>query len=121
VYLQVLGYCFNALPDTVADDQQEEAPAPEVCGECIVELSFVDMRINRPHHLKKRVAVALKTPAHLPLQIGRRLATEFFGVVENLANYLAPPLGVAPKLAFNKHRQSRWRNHEIVNRASGRV
>jgi hypothetical protein len=25
VYLQVLGYCFNALPDTVSDDQPEEA------------------------------------------------------------------------------------------------
>jgi hypothetical protein len=33
VYLQVLGYCFHPLPDSVADDQEEEEPTPEVCGE----------------------------------------------------------------------------------------
>jgi hypothetical protein len=74
-------------------------------GECIVELYFVDR--GRPlFHLEQRIAIALKMPLHLALQIGRRPATEFFGLVENLADYLAPPLGVAPELAFDKHRQT---------------
>jgi hypothetical protein len=50
---------------TVADDQEEEAPTPEVCGERIVELYFVDLRINRPHHLKQRstkVAIVQRLP-----------------------------------------------------------
>ena len=70
VKLQVLGYCFHSLPDPVADDQEEEAPTPEVCGERIVELLFVDLRINRPHHVEQRIAVALETMAHLALHIG---------------------------------------------------
>src|SRR5271156_4787028 len=121
VCVQVLGYCFHPLADAVADDQEEEAPTPEVCGERIVEPYFVDVAINRPHHLEQRIAVALKSPVHLALQIGGRPATEFLGVVENLADYLAPPLGVAPELAFTKHRQAGCRNHEIVDRPSRRV
>src|SRR5215467_3470385 len=115
--VQVFGYCFDRLSDPVADDQEQEAPPPEVCGERIVELYLVDRGINFTHHLKQWIAVALKTPAHLTLQIGRRPAADFFGVVENLANYFAPRLGIAPELAFYEHRQVGRCDHEIVDRA----
>jgi hypothetical protein len=70
VKLQVLGYCFHPLPDSIADDEEEEAPTPEVCGERIVELLFVELRVNRPYYIKKRVAVALETMAYFALDIG---------------------------------------------------
>jgi hypothetical protein len=53
VKLQVLGYCFHPFPDPVTDDQEEEAPTPKVCAERIIELSFVDLRVNRPHHIEE--------------------------------------------------------------------
>lgn len=68
--LKVLGYCFHSLPDAVADDQEEEASAPEVGCERIVEALFVDRRVNCPHHIEQRVAVALEAIAHLSLQVG---------------------------------------------------
>ena len=58
VKLQIFGYCLHPLPDPVADDQEKEAPTPEVRGKRIVELLFVDLRVNRPHHLEQWVAVA---------------------------------------------------------------
>ena len=70
MYPEVLGYCFHSLPDAVADDKEEEAPAPEVGGERIVEALFVDRRVNCPHHIKQGVALALETIAHLALQVG---------------------------------------------------
>jgi len=67
---QVLGYSFHSLPDTVADDEEEEASTPEVFGERIVELSFVDLGVDFPHYVKQRIAVALEPMAHLALHIG---------------------------------------------------
>jgi len=77
VKLQIFGYCLHPLPDPVADDEEEEAPTPEVCGKRIVELPFVDLGVNRPHHIEQRVAVALEAMAHLALHIGRRPPAEF--------------------------------------------
>jgi len=50
-----------------------------------------------------------------------RPAAEFFGVVENLAHDLAPRFRIAPELAFDEHRQAGRRDHEIVDRAGGRI
>ena len=69
VKLQVFGYRLHPLPDPVAHDQEEEAPTPEICGQRIVKMLFVDLRVNRPHHIEQRIAVALETMAHLPLHI----------------------------------------------------
>ena len=68
--VQIFGYCFHPLSDTVADDQEEEAPTSEICGERIIELAFVDLGVSHPHHIEQRVAVALETMAHLALHIG---------------------------------------------------
>jgi len=57
VKLQIFGYCLHPLADPVADDQEEEAPTPKVCGERIVELLFVDLGINSLHQIEQRVAV----------------------------------------------------------------
>jgi hypothetical protein len=67
--LEILGYCFHSLPYAVAYDKKEEASAPEVGGERIVEALLVNGRINSPHHIKQRVAVVLKTIVHLALKI----------------------------------------------------
>src|SRR5215472_5465614 len=40
---------------------------------------------------------------------------------ENLAHDLAARLGIATELALDEHRQARRRDHESVDRASGRV
>ena len=69
VKLQVFGYSFHSLPDPVADNKEKEAPTAEVCGERVVEPLFVNLRVNRPHHVEQRVAVALETVAHLALHI----------------------------------------------------
>lgn len=52
VKLQVFGYCFPSLADPVTDNQEEETPTPKVCGEGIVEVLFVDLGVDRPHHFK---------------------------------------------------------------------
>ena len=121
VKLQIFGYCLHPLPDPVADDEEEEAPTPQVCGKRIVELPFVELRVNRPHHIEQRVAVALEAMAHLALHIGRRPATEFFGVIENLAHGFAPRLRIPPQLALDQYRHAGRRDHEIIDRAGGRV
>jgi hypothetical protein len=69
VKLQLFGYSFHCLPEPVADNKEKEAPTAEVCSERVVELLFVDLRVNRPHHVEQRVAVALETVAHLALHI----------------------------------------------------
>jgi len=74
--------------------------------------------MNHPHHFEQRIAVALEATVHLALQIGRRPPAQFFGVVEDLADDLATRLGVAPELAFDKHRQTGRCHHEIVDRTS---
>ena len=68
--VQIFGYCLHPLSDPVADDQEEEAPTPEVGGKRIVELLFVNVGVNRLHHIEQRVAAALETMAHLALHIG---------------------------------------------------
>lgn len=119
--LEVFGYRLHSLPDAIADDQEEEAPAPEVGGERIVEALFVDRRVNRPHGIEQRVTVALEAIAHLALHIGRRPATEFFGVVEDLAHDLASCLRIAPELTFDQYWQAGRRDQDVVDGASGRV
>jgi hypothetical protein len=59
--------------------------------------------------------------AHLALHIGRRPAAEFFCVIENLAHDLAPRFRIVPELALDEHRQAGGRDHEIVDRAGGRI
>ena len=119
--LQVFGYRFHSLPNSVADDQKEETPTPEICSERIVELLFVNFRVNRPHLVKQRVAVALQAMAHLALDIRRRPAGKFFGIIENLADYLTPRLGITPELAFDEHWQAGRRDHKIIYGAGVRV
>ena len=94
---------------------RRESPAPEVCGESIIEPYFVDLRINRSHDLSQRFASRLR------LRLTSRCRSDddhrrVFGVVEDWANHLALPFRVAPKLAFDEHRQAGWRNHEVVDR-----
>jgi hypothetical protein len=51
VCLEVFGYRLYALPNAVSDDQQQEAPAPKVCGQRIIELDFIEPRVNHPHQV----------------------------------------------------------------------
>src|SRR5688572_7529411 len=73
------------------------------------------------HQLKQGVSGSAEAPVRFALEIGRRPTAQFLRVVQDLADHLSPHLGVAPEFALYKHRQTRSRDHEIIDGACRRV
>ncbi len=49
--LQILGDGLHTFANAVANDQKEETSTTQICGEHVIELDFVKVRISNPNQI----------------------------------------------------------------------
>ena len=102
VPLDEVDNAFDALTNTIADDQQQELATAEEPGDVVDEGSLVDLRVGGPHQFVEHVAGSLVCPRYLALQVLVLLVRDLLGVVEDLTNDLPPRLRIARELELGE-------------------
>ena len=112
---------LHALPDAVADDQQQELAAPEVAGDVVHELRFVDPGRLFPHQFEGDIAFHLPGPRHLALQILVGPGREFLGVVQDLPDHFPSRLRIPPELELRQDQSTQRVDVEGVHVPCGGI
>jgi hypothetical protein len=69
MYFEIFGNGFDALANTVSDNEQEKPTAPKISCQGVIKLDFVWVVTCLSNQIQKRVTGSSKPSRYLPLEV----------------------------------------------------